>query len=261
MTSDGVGEIRTGLQEQPQRPRRAERLVGLLAQVVHGAAEPRAVAQVLLDAVGEVVDAHVDLADAVADETEDDPVEDGAATDGHQRLRRVLGEVAEARPRAPRHHQGDVRQPLGADDVGEGVQPHDPRLPVDLGHRRDAERPHQVEDQGARRALAHDVRVGCRVREGGVVDGGAGQQGAAHVAVGHHADDPPVVVDQHAHRRRVPVDHLHHLTQRGGVGRTGLLEVGDGHRASGASTKGLARGAAGAARTTASTRAAAEPSP
>ena len=216
MTTTGSTRSGRASAEQPQRAGGAERVVAFLAQVVHGAAEPRTVAEVLLDLLGEVVDADVHLTDAVADEAEDDPVDDRPPADGHQRLRRVLGQPPEPGPRAAGHDHRDVGQPLGADDVGKGVQPDDSRLGVDLGHRGDPQGPHEVEDERTRRSLAHDVRARRRVRQGRVVDAGAGQEGAPHVAVGDDTDDPSAVVDEHAHRRRVPVDDLHDLPERRG---------------------------------------------
>lgn len=238
------------------------RVVGLLAQVADRAPEAAAVAEVLLDLVGHVVDADVDLPDPTTDDVEHDPLDDGAAGDVHQRLGRVPGELTQAGPLAAGHDDRDVGKGLRTDDVGEGVQPEDPPLGVDLGDGRDAECPQQVEDQGARGARVDRLRVGRGVGAGRVVEGCSAEHRPPEVAVRHQAEEPAVLVGQDAHRGREPVDHQRHVPQGRVDGCARLLQLALGHwLVTSRLMNGLARGKSGAARTISRMRALASPAP
>ena len=168
----------------------------------------------------------------------------GAAADGHQRLRGGLGQVAEPGPRAAGHDERDVGQPLGADDVGEGVQPR-----RSATRRRPRAPPRSAAPASgrarARAASPRAPRAGSASRAGG-----PGRRCCAPPSRARRRSPSvttpttrPLVVDEHAHRGGVPVDDLHDLPQRRGVG--GRRPAPGRARSSsppGASTKGLARG-------------------
>ena len=147
----------------------------VLAQVLHTCAEPRAVAEVLLDDVAQVVDGDEDSLEPEPDEVEDQPLDDGPTGDRDHRLGQVLGQRTKAHALAAGHDDRPVRPDDGLQELLEQVEADGTAVGIDDGDGIDAASAHEL--QRGRAAIASGSRTGS---------GGSGR-----VATGSWRSVPP----------------------------------------------------------------------
>ncbi len=176
-----------------------------------------AVFEVVFDDVAEVVDGEVDFADSCADEVDDDAFEDGSSCDFEHGFWDVFGEFTEAHAFSSGHDDGVVREGVFGDHFSEAMDADELHAVVDDGDVLDGACADEVEDVGAGGVFGDPGEVAVDVRGDGVVHGGAVEEHAAEVAIGHESDEAAIgVVDHDGAGDGAGVDALHRFPDGGG---------------------------------------------